>query len=964
MSTESPPDLLDKSQAISSPSGSQAPFEPTPPPVWRSPLADGCLIIALLALTFLLGVFPLKDTDIYWHLRTGDLIRQTGRIPRIDLFTFTRADVPWIDLHWIFQIAISAIHEHWGIVGLNVAKCVVTCVAIFLLVTARRRDWPVWAMVLAWLPAIMVLGGRIYVRPETLSLLYLSIFLAILFRWDRHPRLTWILPLVQVAWVNSQGLFVLGPVLLVFALIDAVLRFGLFDAGRRRWWRTVISTSVMTFAACLVNPYFITGALYPLELAGTMSNPIFSRNIAELTTIPDFIRTAGFSNLPMQLHFLTMILGGLSFLIPLCWLITVRMTSHQPSAAGASGAARPEAPDRAKRGKRASSARTKKKVARGKQGEPAADVAPATWRLSPFRLLLYVAFSTLSLQATRNSHQFAAVVGTITAWNFGEWGASIRRRRRERAGVSTAAAVGTFGRLWALGAVAVAIFWVGSGLFYKMTGEGRVISLGEEPVFFAHAAARFAGEPGMPGRFLSFHNGHASLFEYYHGPERKVYTDPRLEVAGAQLFETYINLGKRLAKEEAGWEGQLDAMGRPVIMIDHEHNWEIGATLLRSAHWRCVWFDSIAAVFVHDSNASVVRAHTIDFGARHFRPEPPAEERTIAELTASAKAYRSYIPAVSPPGGELHNQFTWLGLDDARRIRERIPDSFDAWKLLGQIELFRELVPDNASPRFQAPFDPVLDLSLVRATYALERASRLDPGDFSTLLSLKMAYDARLMHESALSALDRVGALSAINRHQSAEQAKNQVARAEYLGRMGAVPATSWPNLSELDRIVSALFAAGRAAGAVNLLVQAYPPGKAGWEMSDRIALLWLHLGEPARARAGWQTAASNPRPALREARLATTYLVEGDFASARRHYQQALGTEPGLFEALYCLAVLEQDAGDAPAAAGYARKAVRAAADPSSRSAAREIATGVGRFARPLPAEPQSESHAPDRPH
>ena len=46
----------------------------------------------------------------------------------------------------------------------------------------------------------------------------------------------------------------------------------------------------------------------------------------------------------------------------------------------------------------------------------------------------------------------------------------------------------------------------------------------------------------MPKRFLSFHNGHASLFEYYHGPERKVYTDPRLEVAGPELFTRYMEL--------------------------------------------------------------------------------------------------------------------------------------------------------------------------------------------------------------------------------------------------------------------------------------------------------------------------------------------------------------------------------------------------------------------------------------
>ena len=55
-----------------------------------------------LALTFLLGIFPLKDADFYWHLRTGDLIRKTGEIPRVDFYTFTRAgnalDRPALDL--------------------------------------------------------------------------------------------------------------------------------------------------------------------------------------------------------------------------------------------------------------------------------------------------------------------------------------------------------------------------------------------------------------------------------------------------------------------------------------------------------------------------------------------------------------------------------------------------------------------------------------------------------------------------------------------------------------------------------------------------------------------------------------------------------------------------------------------------------------------------------------------------
>jgi hypothetical protein len=89
-----------------------------------------------------------------------------------------------------------------------------------------------------------------------------------------------------------------------------------------------------------------------------------------------------------------------------------------------------------------------------------------------------------------------------------------------------------------------------------------------------------------------------------------VYTDPRLEVAGADLFERYRKLQERIVMDEyeSGWEAELNTMGRPVILVDHEYN-SPGATLLRSTHWRQVWFDAIAAVFVHDTATEAVREH-------------------------------------------------------------------------------------------------------------------------------------------------------------------------------------------------------------------------------------------------------------------------------------------------------------------------------------------------------------------
>ena len=58
------------------------------------------------------------------------------------------------------------------------------------------------------------------------------------------------------------------------------------------------------------------------------------------------------------------------------------------------------------------------------------------------------------------------------------------------------------------------------------------------------------------------------------------------------------------------------------------------------------------------------------------------------------------------------------------RLLRQEPDSVDGWTNLGVIELFREL-PSEPVARLRARFDPIYDLSIVRATCALRRALEL-----------------------------------------------------------------------------------------------------------------------------------------------------------------------------------------------------------------------------------------------
>ena len=453
---------------------------------------------------FLLGVFPLKDTDIFWHLRTGQIIRETGQVPRIDFFTFTREGAPWIDLHWLFQIAVS-----WLLRARGRRRAQPGQVRRHLPGRADPHHHP--ATGLADLgDARRVAAGapgarRPHVRPARDALAALSLDFPRRTDSMGPPSLPRRDPPVRPGRLGQLA----RPVRARthhprHGVLDAALRPGSLASGARRWWRIVGIGSLATFAACLVNPY---------GLRGRRLSDRACRDDDEHRLLPQHrridadprVHQAGGARQPPVADPLPDDGPRRAQLPPPAGSGRWRCDSRRPAQGSPpTGPSRP-APPRSCRGKekadaRSKSAKKKDSGERAAKGSQEVEPAATSWRLSLFRLLLFAAFSYLSLQATRNSHQFAAVVGSVTAWNFAEWAAAIRRRRAERMGPESAptsardpvAAAG--GRR---GDPAV-LAWVGSGLFYRMTGEGRTISLGEEPLFFAHEAARFSGRPEMP----------------------------------------------------------------------------------------------------------------------------------------------------------------------------------------------------------------------------------------------------------------------------------------------------------------------------------------------------------------------------------------------------------------------------------------------------------------------------------
>jgi hypothetical protein len=291
------------------------------------------LLALMAAVAFLLGCYEMGDSDIWWHLRGGEWTLEHGHPPRLDPFTFGSADKLWVDIHWSYEVILALAYRAGGAGALVLLGAGVGAAAFVVCLTARRREWPVAAVVLAWAPALVLLAFRLDPRPEIFSLLYIGCFLSVLWRARDRPALAWLLPAVQLLWVNVQGLFVFGPILLgLFVAAQAVRQLWDRQRGRltwgpeqRRWWRHVGGAFCAVILVCLANPYLLDGALFPFALFPKVAEAgnLYKGYIDELQSARDYVReatvaVAGTNWFVLALYFLLQLLP-LSFLYPCAW---------------------------------------------------------------------------------------------------------------------------------------------------------------------------------------------------------------------------------------------------------------------------------------------------------------------------------------------------------------------------------------------------------------------------------------------------------------------------------------------------------------------------------------------------------------------------------------------------------------------------------------------------------------------
>jgi hypothetical protein len=246
-------------------------------------------VVAFFALVVLPRTsMPLLDGDAWWHLRAGETVLDTGRVPTVDSWTIAGQGMRWISQDWLTNSVMAAVLRIGGGAGMTLlsllfAGLVVAAFALLWAAIGRRLPRVGWLARIGWLTLGLIVAGPIAgVRVQTVDLLMTALAAWVLWSYlgDRRARWLVALPLISLAWVNLHaGWPLLMALIAGIALGEAGDRLVPRGTGRQPLtWPQIGQLSVaglVALAAVAVNPNGLAMYGYPFATASIAAHRDF-----------------------------------------------------------------------------------------------------------------------------------------------------------------------------------------------------------------------------------------------------------------------------------------------------------------------------------------------------------------------------------------------------------------------------------------------------------------------------------------------------------------------------------------------------------------------------------------------------------------------------------------------------------------------------------------------------------------
>lgn len=199
------------------------------------------------------GDAPISDPDIWWHIRSGQLIFETRSFPTVDSFSHTFSGKPWIAKEWLSQLIYYAVYQlsGWGgVLGVTMISAAIGGGLLFWFLSADLN--PIKSSFIS-IVILTAESSTFVARPFFLTLTLILLWTFFLFDFAKRVRApNYTLLIILFIWTNLHAGFTIGFLIAGFAFLNFIERGGMKIPVELRKW---IGFLILCPVVALLNPY-------------------------------------------------------------------------------------------------------------------------------------------------------------------------------------------------------------------------------------------------------------------------------------------------------------------------------------------------------------------------------------------------------------------------------------------------------------------------------------------------------------------------------------------------------------------------------------------------------------------------------------------------------------------------------------------------------------------------------------
>ncbi|OGF64517.1 MAG: hypothetical protein A2Y62_06695 [Candidatus Fischerbacteria bacterium RBG_13_37_8] len=570
----------------------------------RNKIPEKILFFLILLLSFSFCIVQIYDYDFWWHLKTGEHICKTLSVPHRDFFSLATEGKEWINPHWLSQVLFYAVFLISGFSGIQILVAFIIAWIIYIIFkTEKKRTNAYFVLPLLYL-AIYSSKDRFTARPDIFTLFFSVLFFYILHRFTFHDeKKIFLLPFLQILWVNMHGSFILGS-LIIFSFFMGTLaewilaRFTKIQKAEsendllsktirintlKSKCLILLAILLITLCASFVNPY--GGKIYSLYLPFLDSFKQFlsaSRADSPPITIQEWLPTfssgaAKYRHTFFHYYILLSLICFNSFILN-------------------------------------------------------------TRKFSASLLFTFAGFFLLSVSALRNIAPFSLIAALIAIHNLSEF-FSYTQLKTHYLKIAKSRQLLRAAFFIFLILLLSSIYDVFSNNYYVRHSLPNATGFGIDRFYFPAGAAHFVKETRPEGTMYNdFESGGFLMWSLY--PEYMVFIDGRFTLAAPDRVQTGVD------KDFRKWQELADEYKThfAILKFPLPGTTNLISQLIESDTWKVVFIDSNSIMFMRESeiNRKIIENYEIRF--------PPFTERLHAKMNEShfnrnsfdTKAYENF----------------------------------------------------------------------------------------------------------------------------------------------------------------------------------------------------------------------------------------------------------------------------------------------------------------------------------